>query len=465
MRLMPSVWNRLGPFAGAIAFVAWSSVALAQEQPGFHFGSYGRVRVATDMHGGGAREGNFVAHGSRLDLPPYLELELRNTQQADKDVQVRMVSTLAIAGDPFHYTGDWQASTALRNLYVDVKGLGYKTLSLWVGARMYRGDDIYLLDFWPLDNLNTVGAGAAIDVGSGTRVQAHVGTNRLLSEQYTFQQRDLPSRARFGSETVVTLDRIRTIGSTKVTHFFHGFTAKQGLKVSGYGEGHFLPTGKYDPDPNHVGPERTLPSDTGFVVGAQATGYGFGERDTHAHAFVRYARGVAAYGDLAVPSALDASKRATHAEELLLAISGNYEWNLTSTMMAAYLRGFDDGGSGEYSPNKYWEGILALRPSVYTSKYTGVAAEMSYQYKVRKVLDDEGRHRVPQAWRLSVMPFVSPMGWGSYKRPLINAVYTATFRNEAAKELYPTEDPRASRRTEHYLGIHAEWWFDSSSYP
>ena len=25
---------------------------------------------------------------------------------------------------------------------------------------MYRGDDVYLFDFWPLDNLNTVGGGA-----------------------------------------------------------------------------------------------------------------------------------------------------------------------------------------------------------------------------------------------------------------------------------------------------------------
>jgi len=39
---------------------------------------------------------------------------------------------------------------------------------------MYRGDDIYLLDFWPLDNLNGRG-GAILDATDSTRVQLHVG--------------------------------------------------------------------------------------------------------------------------------------------------------------------------------------------------------------------------------------------------------------------------------------------------
>ena len=40
--------------------------------------------------------------------------------------------------DVVHYTAD-----------------GRCLMGIWAGSRMYRGDDIYLLDFWPLDNLNT----------------------------------------------------------------------------------------------------------------------------------------------------------------------------------------------------------------------------------------------------------------------------------------------------------------------
>lgn len=441
--------------------------AVAQEAEGFHFGSYGRIRSATDLRGGGPQWGNLVAHGSRLDLDPYLELELRNTQYPEKDnkdLRVRVISTLAVAGDPFHYTGQWEANTAVRNMFVDVQGVGYKGLTLWVGARMYRGDDIYLLDFWPLDNLNTVGGGGVIDVGSGTRVQLHVGTNRLLDSDFQYQARLVPSRDDFGTDLAVTLDRPRTIASTKITQFFNGFTAPKGLKASLYAEGHYLPSGTQETSETTVRPDQELPSDTGFVVGAQATGYGFGERATHAHLFLRYARGVAAYGELAAPTTLNEDKKTT-ASEFLAAVAGNYEIDRFSVMMGAYARLFDDGTDAEYSANTFWEGIFATRPQVYLTDHTALGTELSYQFKNRKVLDDEGRHRVPAAWRVSVLPMITPMGWGSYTRPILYGVYTATFRNQAAQDGYPEEDPRSERSTEHYLGLHAEWWFNSSSYP
>ena len=31
--------------------------------------------------------------------------------------------------------------------------------------------------------------------------------------------------------------------------------------------------------------------------------------------------------------------------------------------------------------------------------------------------------------------------------------------------LYPVEDVFAQRKAEHFLGLGAEWWFNSSSYP
>ncbi len=466
---MPSSRRALACAAASLTLGASLSAtnAGAQESEGFHFGSYGRVRTATDLRGGGPKFGNLVAHGSRLDLPPYLELELRNTQYPEKDnkdLRVRVISTLAVAGDPFHYTGKWETDTALRNMFVDVQGVGYEGLTLWVGARMYRGDDIYLLDFWPLDNLNTVGGGGVIDVGTGTRVQLHVGTNRLMDSDFQYQARLVPSRDDFGTDLAVTLDRPRTIASTKITQFFPGFTAEKGLKASLYAEGHYLPSGTRETSAATVRPSQDLPSDTGFVVGGQVTGYGFADRATHAHLFLRYARGVAAYGELATPSALDANRKST-ASEFLAAVAGNYEIDRFALLMGAYARLFDDGTESEYSANTFWEGIVSTRPQVYLSEHTGVGAEFSYQFKNRKVLEDDGRHRVPAAWRVSLLPMITPMGWGSYQRPILYGVYTATFRNQAAQDFYPDEDPRSDRGTEHYLGLHAEWWFNSSSYP
>lgn len=435
------------------------------EPAGFHFGSYGRMRAATDLRGGGPQTANFVAHGSRLELAPYLELELRRTDYVD-DVRVRVISTVAMAGDPFHYTGRFETTTAVRNMFVDVRGIGSPGLTLWAGARMYRGDDAYLLDFWPLDNLNTVGGGAIFDATNSTRIALHAGANRLLDGQFQYQEQALPSRSHFGSDTAVTLDRPRTIASAKITQYFPNNREAKGAKITLYGEAHYLPSGEFNPSAsNTVVPAVQLPSDTGFVIGAQGTAFGFGDRDGHVHLWARYARGLAAYGDLAVPFGLDRERRSSKASEFLLATSGNYEAGPFGAMLAAYVRNFRDASSAQYSRNQYWEGIFAVRPIVYTSKHTGLGGEVSYQYKSVNVLNDDGTHTTPQAWRFSVLPLLTPYGWGSFRRPIIHAVYTATMRNRAAQEYYPADDPRASRAVEHYFGLHAEWWFNSSSYP
>ena len=70
-----------------------------------------------------------------------------------------MVFVPAYSGDLFHFTGNFSQNFAIRNAYAEVENLGISGLSLWAGSRMYRGDDIYLLNFWPLDNLNTIGGG------------------------------------------------------------------------------------------------------------------------------------------------------------------------------------------------------------------------------------------------------------------------------------------------------------------
>jgi maltoporin len=44
-------------------------------------------------------------------------------------------------------------------------------------------------------------------------------------------------------------------------------------------------------------------------------------------------------------------------------------------------------------------------------------------------------------------------------------VYAITDRNAGARELYAPDDVFSQRTIEHYIGIGAEWWFNSSSYP
>ena len=64
-----------------------------------------------------------------------------------------------------------------------------------------------------------------------------------------------------------------------------------------------------------------------------------------------------------------------------------------------------------------------------------------------------------------IIPYFSPSGKGTFHRPQIRLIYNASFRNGGAKALYPTQDNFATRSVEHFAGIGAEWWFNSSSYP
>ena len=72
---------------------------------------------------------------------------------------------------------------------------------------------------------------------------------------------------------------------------------------------------------------------------------------------------------------------------------------------------------------------------------------------------------VASEWRAGIMPYFSPSGRGSYKRPQLRLIYALTARNSGTRDLYPAQDVFSQRAVEQFLGLGAEWWFNSSSYP
>ena len=147
----------------------------------FEFGSYGRVYAASDLRGGTGRGTNVVAFGPRIvDEGNYAELELRREDKWNERVKGRVVATLALFPPFFHFTGKPEQAIGVRNLYAQGT---YDNVTMWAGSRMYRGDDIYLLNWWPLDNQNTVGGGVGAPVYKTetleTILQFHAGQQRL----------------------------------------------------------------------------------------------------------------------------------------------------------------------------------------------------------------------------------------------------------------------------------------------
>src|SRR4051794_20783626 len=100
---------------------------------GFDFGSYGRLGVGLDGRGHEGYATNVVSHGSRLEEPPYLELNFYYTRPIGGDPHRRWRIVLAPAfagGDLFHYSGSFSSHLALRNAYAETENLGLDGLSL-----------------------------------------------------------------------------------------------------------------------------------------------------------------------------------------------------------------------------------------------------------------------------------------------------------------------------------------------
>jgi maltoporin len=462
--------------APATTLIAPSTPITLPSIPGdtghFEFGSYGRVVIASDGRGGTGRDANVIAHGDRIDEDSYGELELRREDRFAPNLTTKVVWTLGFFPPFFHFTGDQAQAIVIRNLYAQTS---YDDLTLWVGSRMYRGDDIYLLDWWPLDNQNTIGGGAGYKIHwrtDETTIAAHVGMQRLDS---TYQYEQIPAsipnilatQAGPGSENVTVLDRPRTIETLKLTHLVKhpNGEAKDGFKFVVYGEAQEISAGVYTDTTVNPPVQTALPADTGWLVGTEVA-YWTGQRDTFVQLFLRHAEGIAAYDPLAVPLTFANDRTTRGSSETLIALGANYELGPFGLLVGGYLRSFRDGDTSPTTSQKYDEGILAVRPQLFIGERWGVALEGAFEAKRYAVLDpDTDQPLVASEWRAGIMPYFSPSGRGSYRRPQLRLIYALTARNAATRELYPAQDVFSQRPVEQFLGMGVEWWFNSSSYP
>lgn len=430
---------------------------------GFHFGSYGRVIAGGDHRGRAGRDGDIVARGSRLDESNYAELELRREDYwKETGAYTRIVATMALANPIFHYNGQFAAKLGLRNLYIEESGLGLRNLKVWAGSRMYRGDDIYLLDFWPLDNLNTLGGGLSYEFLPNLVLRLHSGVNQPDNAFFVQDVSRPRPLGQIGSQTVRVTDRQKSISSVKLSHIF-GLGKQGGIKPVAYGELHYAPSAQRERETSQY---ESLPDDIGFVVGTQL-GLFTGKRSSHVNLVFRYAGGLAAYGEFNAPVRLSTERTSKGAREILGALSGNYEVGPFGILLGSYLRSFRNASPG-LDVDDLGEGIFIARPTVWFGKIAGLSFEGSYQAQRRGVLIGQGdggyKPQFAQLGRLGLVPFLTPAGRGNYARPHIRLIYLATVRDAGARRLYASEDVFALRKVDHFIGFGAEWWFGSTSY-
>lgn len=461
--------SAIGTFSIGIALLSHAALARAEDtEPaaaaapapaGFAFGSYGRVRAASDLRGHSGQSTNIVAFGTRYDLGNYAELELRR-EDHPAELELRVVATLGLQGDFFHYTGRFNDQVGVRNLYAEVGNALVNHVSLWAGSRMVRGDDAYLLNFWPLDNLNLIGGGAAFGTHQ-VELKLHAGLTRPSDPFYAQDTPAVPAQG-FIPQTVATLDRPRTILAARAAYWPLGDNAPRGVKLIAYAEAHHIADGERQVTQNS-GAIQHLPAMSGYVAGLQVGAY-WDKPQAFANLFLRCARGLAAYDPLSSFGGIEPVP-GMGASDCRVALSGNVELGAFALQLGAYLRQVNDPSAVAANGGKLQEGIIDVRPYVWIGQRAGLAFDASYQ-ALRTLAVDEGTGRLVGGAlsKLAVIPFYSPYGRGTYTRPQLQLIYAVSARNSDAQRLYPELDRRSNSNIEHFLAIGAEWWFNSSSY-
>jgi maltoporin len=448
----------------------WREAPRPNPDRGFRFGSYGRVLAGTDLRGGKPQKVSVVAHAPRIIEDSYLELEFSYGFQRPTDsyIIVRPIITLAFDGTLFHDTGQFDAQPALRNMFLDAR-LG-SDLTAWVGSRMYRGDDIYVLDYWPLDDINTVGAGIQYAprvhlMGGEEKLEggAHVGFNRLNND-FQFQQVDVANPVQ-GATTVDQLNRQRIVTSATLAYLSIPTGDGIGAKLKVHGEYHALPSGTRK---RMDGTFEPLPADHGMLIGAELGTFGFSDDKRfrrHLNIFTRYAKGLAAFDELAPPTSFGPQLETSRANEFTFGVSGNWDHALGNLMLGALSRRFIDADTNTTDPDDGWEYALDARPQLKVAGDFFVGGDVSYQARFPKGLNEITlRAEDPAVFQIAPMLTWSPMGPSGYDRPQLRLVYRAAHLNQAALDLYVPDDPRHSHPWVHFLGFQAEWWFNSSTY-
>ena len=461
----------------------------------FTFGSYGRINAfatpdwhpisqPTDI----TRPMSVVTFGPRLDETPYQELDFhfRLLKRPDEEgPKTNVVFTLALAENYFQYTGQFAANWAVRNLFVESQDVGVPHLTAWIGSRMYRGDDVYLFDFWPLDNLNTYGAGLGYQLPWGD-LAIHMGVNQL-ADPYQVQLVEVANPG-FGTSDIPFNNRLRRVESFKLTvplPFSKTADpwANARYKIRIYGELHQLNAGQLLTDPQAAPPlpqTTYLPPDNGALLGAELGAWKFG-RNAYANLWIRYAQGLATYGDLGLPGSADISNQSSSAQQWLGALAGNYELGRFGALWGLYAQSFRDSaafsgpagaeGVGSYSTGSYDEFAASIRPSWFVTHTFHLDVEASQQVRFPHSLSPySAAYQTPAVTKLTIMPLLSPLGIGSLTRPQLRFLCTVAFLNEGAREqLYSQAviggapaDPRFGQPIQTYCGVDAEWWFNSS---
>lgn len=452
------------------------------ESNGFSFGSYGRVGVDWSFENGGSigrrlNLNNMGSIGGRLEEQDYLELYPAFHFKPFKDndpTLIKVQMRFSVYSQSLSLFGNSTTSSlggltiAMPELFAEAKNINGKDLSIWVGARLYRTEEVHIADHFYFDDHSGQGFGVQFkNTRFSTIFVSSTDTTANTPPYFYLNIGDGVANLALRQRSVFIFD--------------HEFNLSPRNSLTGMFEFHHMGDTKLDddigiPEPlieDSVDIILNYPADYGYVLGAKLfTELGKENSGSWNRFSIRYGMRLANGGDggqsktwvtYGAPDLDNLSFKGAYS----LAIVDEIKFNLfEDNVMNAYIvytqsKGAADSDHkaktylGREIYNKKQDFTFGFRDTHFFTDKFHLLSE--FHISQRKDGQDDGY----AYQKVSFAPTFAPTGQkDTGARPHLRFIFSLSHYNEAAKEnLYsPYLQFVGKKDWGYYFGVKMEWW-------
>lgn len=436
-------------------------------------GSYGRVGVDWSFENGGSigrrlNLNNMGSIGGRMEEQDYLEIAPAFHFQPKKGDSTQIYAQMRFSLYTTSLTSFGNSTStslgglafAMPEMYVEARNIKGKELSLWVGARLYRGPDVHIADHFFFNDHSSQGFGIEFkNTRFATLFVASTDTTSTVPPFFYLNIKTGTPSAALRQRGVAVIEHDLKINDTNT--------------ITLLGEFHRMADADSDLQIDTIDQKLNFPSDHGFVIGFRHT-YDFqnmlpGSFNQFA---LRFGTGIANGGDgglsrtwltFGAPDTISLSFKGAYS----LALVNHAVFNLDprNTLNAYIIMTNSKGAADTNHRSKTYFGrevynrkldfSIGARHEHYFNDYFHFLTE--FHYSQRK----DGTDPLASMIKFSIAPIFVPTGQrDTWARPHLRFVTSVARYNDFAMEsLYsPYLQFVGEKRWGYYFGVKAEWW-------
>jgi maltoporin len=436
-------------------------------------GSYGRVGVDWNFENGGSigrrlNLNNMGSIGGRLEEQDYLEV-VPNFNWIPKEgdstriyaqLRLSMYSTSVASFGNSTSTSLGGLAFAMPEMYVEARNIRGSGVSIWAGARLYRGEDVHIADHFYFNDHS--GQGFGVEFGKTRLAALFVSSTDTTSTVPPYFYLNIKT----GTPSTALRQRV-------VLTAEQDFEINESNDITLLGEFHRMADADGEIEIDSVEQEFNFPSDYGLVLGIRHRHRIKSKRPgSFNHFSLRYGTGIANGGDgglsrtwltYGAPDSLKQNFQGAYSwavvNHMLLNFSEKYTMNgyviFTHSKGAADTNDRANTFFGREVFNRKYDFTVGVRNQHYLSDYFHLLTEVHYSQR------RDGTNPWASMLKFSVAPVYVPTGErDTWARPHLRFVISAARYNDYAQEsLYsPYLEFTGAREWGYYFGVKAEWW-------